>query len=221
MAKTYQSVIDKAELILQDESNDRWDEADHMIAAQEGENEMVKDKPDINPVISTNLLTAGSQQSLPSDAIQLMDVLCNMGLTPGTTRGDVVSVVDRKIMNAFNPGWLSDTASATVTHVIYDVKRAPKYYWVYPQSTGTNYLEIMTSDLFANSAKVIANDIMIPEHYDVALMHYILARAFTIDNEQPANAERAQAHYSLYLSALMGRDSLENRMHPKRTRESS
>jgi len=219
MSFTYQSVVDLAEVFLKDESNDRWDAADLFSYAIEGENEAVREKPDINAVVETvGTLTAGCIQSLPSLGIQLLDVTTNMG-TDGTTRGNIVTMVERKYMDRINPGWMTDTASATITHVIYDFERLPKKYWVYPQSPGTNYLEVITSKLFDNGSKVIGDNALIADEYKIAIKHYILASAYAMDEEDPYSNEKAVAHYNRFLSILQTRNSLERQLNPKRTNE--
>jgi len=224
MAETYQSIIDKAEIILQDEDSDqstrRWTEAEMLGWVKDGEFEVAKLKADSYPVVEAVLLSAGSQQSLPSRAVQLIDVLCNMG-TDGSTRGDVVEVVEKSLMNAINPGWMADTASAVVTHVIYDTKRAPKLYWVYPQSLGTNYLEIMTGKLPDNSAKVIGDDIMMEDEYANALMHYCIALCFSKDTDVIESMARTRGHMDIFLESLGRKEGTEEIYSPKKTREIS
>lgn len=222
MATTYQQIIDKAEIVLMDEDADqtvrRWTETELLGWATDAEREVVKLKPDTNPVVETVALASGSQQSLPSTAMQLLDVLSNMG-TDGTTRGDVVEVVEKKIMNAINPGWMADTANAVVTHVIYDTKRSPKLFWAYPQSTGTNYLEIMTSKLPDNTAAVIGDSITIGDEYLIAMMHYILAMSYIKDLDIPNSAERAAIHQRLFTAMVQNREISEETYNPKKSRE--
>jgi hypothetical protein len=206
MAKTYQSIIDKVETILQDEDSDqttrRWTETELLTWVKEGEEQIATLKPDSYPVVVSAQMSVGSQQSLGGTrAIQLIDVLCNMG-QDGATRGDVVSVVEKSLMNAINPGWMSDTASGTITHVIYDSKRTPKLFWVYPKSPGTNYLEMILGELPDNSSKVIGDNIMMEDEYGFALIHFTLAMAFAKDTDIPNSAGRVREHMNLFLEAL-------------------
>jgi hypothetical protein len=229
MAITYQSVIDKAEIILQDDDADqtlrRWPESELLTWAKAAEIEIAKLKVDAYPVVETVALASGSQQALPSRAIQLLDVLCNMvntgGDPPVWDRGDVVEVVEKKLMNAFNPSWMKDTANAVVTHVIYDSKRSPKIYWVYPQSTGTNYLEIMTGKLPDNSSKVIADNTLLDEEYEFAMMHFIIAMSFSKDLDIPESATRMATHMQIFMESLGRRHAAEEMYHPKKNREAN
>lgn len=224
MSKTYQSIIDKAEIILQDEDTDqtvrRWTETELLTWAKDAEEQIASLKTDSNPVVETVQLTTGSQQSLPTRAVQLLDVTSNMGIT-GTTRGDVISVVEKGIMNAINPGWMSDTANTVVKHVIYDTKRSPKFYWVYPQSPGTNYIEIMTGKLPDNSSKVIGDNIVMADEYAHTIMHFIIAMAFAKDTDIPESAARAQLHMNIFLEALGRKEATEEIYNPKRTKDTN
>ncbi|NIT57172.1 MAG: hypothetical protein GWN00_13345 [Aliifodinibius sp.] len=214
---TYQTVIDKAELLLQDEETDqnlrRWTETELMTWAKDGEKEIVKIKPDANAVIESVQLGSGSAQTLPSRAIQLLDVLSNMG-TNGSTRGNIISVVERSLMDAIQPDWMITTAADVVTHVIYDPKRVPKIYWVYPQSTGNNYIEIITGKLPDNGSNLISDDLEVGEEYENALLHYILAMAFAKDSDIPQSGERMVGHMTTFLNMLGRMDLVEQLINP-------
>jgi hypothetical protein len=225
MAKTYQSIIDKAEIILQDEDSDqttrRWTETELLGWAKDGEEQIATLKSDAYPVVTVVALAAGSQQSLGGTrAVNLIDVLCNMG-TDGSTRGDVVEVVEKGLMNAVNPGWMSDTANTTVTHVIYDSKRTPKLFWVYPKSPGTNYLELVLGELPDNDSKVIGDNIMVADEYGFVLMHFIIAMAFAKDTDIPNSGARVQQHMNLFLEGLGRKEATEEIYNPMKTRDTN
>jgi hypothetical protein len=139
--------------------------------------------------------------------------------TDGLTRGDVIDVVEKKLMNAIDPSWMKGTANATVTHVVYDSKRSPKLFWVYPQSTGTNYIELMTGKLPSNGSKVIGDTIVLGDEYANTMMHYILAFAFLKDIDVPESATRANVHMRFFMESLGRRHAAEEAYHPKKTRE--
>ena len=224
MSITYQTIIDKAEKILQDEDDAdatrRWTEDELLTWATDAEREIARLKPDSYPEIEVVTLDEGSQQDIPSDAHQLLDVLCNMS-TDGTTRGNIISVVEKKYMNAINPGWMAATASSTVTHVIYDSKRAPRHFWVYPQSTGTNYIEIMSSKIPANSSKVIGDNILMPDEYETPILHFILAYAYMKDTDIPQSADLFKALMDIFLQTLGRKEQTEEMINPKKHRGSN
>lgn len=222
MSQTYQQIIDKAEIILQDEdttqSTRRWNEAELLGWAQDAEIEISKTKLDSYPVVEVVQMSAGSQQSLPSRGIQLLDVMSNMS-TDGTTRGNIVSVVDKKLMNVLDPGWMAEAAATVITHVIYDTKRAPKLYWIYPKSTGNNYLELMTAKMPDNGSKVIGDAIMLDDDYANTMLHFMLAMCFSKDLDIPQSAQRVTAHMNVFLDSLGRKEVGEQVYSPKKTRE--
>ena len=222
MAKTYQSIIDKASLVLQDEdtnqSTRRWDDTEMLTWAHDSELEIAKFKPDSYPVVEVVALASGSQQSIPTRATQLLDVLCNMS-TDGTTRGNIIQVVEKKLMNAINPGWMADTAVAAVTHVIYDHKRMPKLYWVYPKSAGNNYIEIVTNKLPDNESNVIGDNILLDDEYANVMLHYILAMCYSKDLDIPNSAQRVAGHMNFFLDSLGRKELAEEIYGPKKTSE--
>jgi hypothetical protein len=219
--KTYQSIIDKAEIILQDTSatasERRWPESELLIWAKDAEHEIAKFKPDAYSVVSVNLLTSGSLQDIPSTALFLIDVLCNMG-TDGTTRGDIVTAVERQWMDTIEPGWMKATANNIVKHIIYDPKRLPKKYWVYPQSTGSNYLELITGSLPDNSSKLISDVIMLGDEYANSILYYILTMAYGKDADIPQSAERSVGAYQQFMQSVQMIDQQEDLDNPKRKR---
>jgi len=225
LAKTYQSIIDKAEIILQDEDSDqttrRWTETELLTWAKEAEEQIAFLKPDAYPVVVSAQMSVGSQQSLGGTrAMILIDVLCNMG-QDGATRGDVVSVVEKSLMNAINPGWMSDASSGTITHVIYDSKRTPKLFWIYPKSPGTNYLEMILGELPDNDSKVIGDSIMVEDEYAYPMMHFILAMAFAKDTDVPNSAARVGQHMNIFLELLGRKEGTEEIYHPMKTRDTN
>lgn len=200
MAQTAQNVIDKAKIILQeDEAQVHWDDMELLGWLNSGQRELVREKPDANPVMQTVQLAAGPTQDLPVGSILLLDVTCNMGIT-GTTPGNAVTVIERNLMDKIMPSWRTVTADDTVLNVIYDSKRLPKKFWVYPQSPGDNYLEIVTADLPADIARKDA--LTVGDEYALALMHFVIAMAMTKDADYVLNEQRAIAHYNQFLTSI-------------------
>lgn len=196
---TAQTIIDRAELILNDTTNVRWAAAELLGWLNDGQREAVIAKPDVYTKSQAVQLTAGTKQTLPSDAILLLDVVRNMG-TNGTTVGNTVRVVAREVLDAQVPNWHTLTASNTVVHYMVD-PRDPKRYYVYPKSPGTNYVEIVYSAAPPDVA-LIADTISIDDVYANALLDYILYRAYMKDATFAGNDQRAANHYAAFMSAL-------------------
>lgn len=125
-----------------------------------------------------------------------------------------ISVVSRKWLDSAVPSWTTDTASATVKHVVYDPKSNPKLYGVYPQNDGNGYIEILTAKLPADVA--IGSSILLGDEYAEMLLDYILFRAFSRDSDYSQNAQRAMAHYNNFLMLLGKLDANELIHNPKK-----
>ena len=117
---TAQVIIDDIEAILQDETNDFWTEAEHLKSINDGMKEICVIKPDAYVTTASVVLVAGVTQSLPAGGFQLIEITHNMGVSPGTTPGKAIRLIDRKVLDAIKPNWRAATASATIDYYIYN-----------------------------------------------------------------------------------------------------
>jgi len=199
---TAQVIIDEAEAILQDTSNDFWAATELLSGVNLGCKEVCLHKPDAYVVSASVTLAAGIVQELPTAGHQLMDVLSNMGTTPGTTQGAVIRRIERKVLDAMDPGWATVTASATVIYYMYD-ERYPRQFLVYPRqpSSGFGFVQM----LYAAAPAEIAADaaILIPDIYRPALTQYVLYYAHAKESDRGTqNLDKAAAYYQAFLNAL-------------------
>jgi len=198
MAVAVNDLIDKAEIILQDTGNTRWTAAELINWGSAGQVAIVREVPTAKTSHTAVQLAAGSKQSVPSGAIELIDVFRNMGID-GTTVGDAITYVDKAFMDAFKPDWHSATASTTVKHYLYDLNN-PKVFWVYPKSDGTNYVDMVTS--INPTALAADGDIDLADEYEIALLDYILFRAYQKDSSHTPQDARILGHYKAFLASL-------------------
>jgi len=211
---TAQVIIDDAELLLQDESNDRWSAAEHLAAVNAGMKEICIVKPDAYASTGAVTLAKGIVQDLPTGGFQLMEITRNMGVSPGATPGTVIRLMDRRILDAMNPSWTSLTASATVEYYMYDERFPLKFSVCPPQPTSAfGYVEMT----YAKAPTVIAADatILIPDIYRSILLDYVMFRAFSKDAGHVANLNRASAYESHFGRALGLRQAKEEQESPK------
>lgn len=213
MATAVNDLVDAAEEVLGDSSNERYAAAELIGWMNFGAKAIIRLKPDANPNRQSVNLTAGLWSSLPSGATLLLDVTMNMG-TDGSTEGTPITIVDRKWIDAALPTWTTETAATTVKHVIYDPKTNPKEFAVYPQSDGTNYIEIVTSDIPTTMAA--EGNISIGDEYAEALIDYMLYRAYSRDADYVENANRAVAYWQSFLMNIGEWDRMEEFMNPKK-----
>ena len=202
---TAQSIIDKAEATLFDDSNVRWTEAELLGHLNDGQRELVALKPDANAVNAVLTLVAGTRQSLPG--VLLFKVTRNMGLD-GATPGRVITPASMETLDRMRPDWHTDTPNAQVQHYLFDPRDSSIFY-VYPPQPGTpGKVEAVYSATPADVA--IGDAIAIDDIYATALYYFILARAHS--KETPgADVGKAAGYYNLFLGVLGQKEKGEDR----------
>ena len=192
------AIIDKAVIQLIDISGVRWTRAELLKWLNDGLRQIVLMQPNAMNTPGAVQLVAGTRQLLPTGGWMLLGVYRNMGTT-GTTPGRAVRIISRELLDAFNPDWHTTTASAVTKNYIYDLQDQTAYY-VYPPSTGTNYLEINYSlqptDLTSETQAIPMFDV-----YQGPLLDYIMFRACTKDAEYAANVALGQLYLTTFTSS--------------------
>jgi len=200
---TADAIILKARRIFQDDTGVRWQDAEELDWLNDGQREIVLIRPDANVVNATVLLSVGTKQTIPAAGVTLIDVVRNMVGAGQATAGKVVRLVDREVLDATNPDWHSQAASANgeVDHYVFD-KRDPKTFYVYPQPPATpNGIELVYSA--APDVVAFVNDtIKIDDIYANALLDYMLYRSYSKDADYSGNVNRAAAHFQAFLQSL-------------------
>ena len=198
---TAQNIIDEAESILQDSGNVRWTAAELLVGVNNGCKQVCFYKPDAYVVSAPTVMVAGIVQELPAGGFKLLDIVCNMGVSPGTTQGNAIQLIDRKVLDAMDPGWPVVTASATVIYYCYD-ERYPRQFLVYPKqpSSAFGYVQLLYSSAPAEIAA--GATILIPDIYRPALVQYLLHYAYSKDADHVRNLEISKAYYTAFLNAI-------------------
>lgn len=193
MSLTAQNIMDRASTIIQDQTNTRWPASELLNWLNDGRRDMSVVRPDLFSTTGNVSLVAGVRQSLPSNAIRLLDI-------PRNVSGAAVTVVQRGVLDQFDPNWPKSTASATVKHFMFD-ERAPTKFWVYPPATTSAQVEATyqqaVTDYSASTTLAAAE-----EFFGSALVDYLCYRAFSKDAEYAGNAERAIAHFNQFTNSL-------------------
>lgn len=203
---TAQSIIDRAAIIIQDETGTRWPSDELLKWLNDGQREIVMLKPDSYAQNESMALAAGTKQSLPTAGIALIDVVRNMGVD-GSTPGKVIRRIDRRILDDQHPDWHEETPSAEVGHYAFD-QRDPKHFYVWPPADGTTQVEIIYS---ASPTEISdpANTITLDDVYANALLDYILYRAYSKDADYAGNAQRAISARASFMASLGLQDYAE------------
>jgi hypothetical protein len=213
MALTAGNIVDRAETILQDTTNIRWQSTELLQWLNDAQRQIVLLKPDANPVVESVLLTVGTKQTIPSTGTQFIDMTRNMGASPGTTPGAAITYIRRNILDEQNPSWHSTTASATVQHFTFD-NRSPKVFYVYPPSVGTSYAEIHYAN--APTDCLTGSNLALGDVYANPILDYILYRAYSKDADYAANEQRAAGALKRFYEALSLKSTAEDAFDPDR-----
>lgn len=197
---TAQTIISRAQTLLQDTTSIRWSSAELLGWLNDGQREIVTLRPSAFSKIANVTCVAGTKQTIPTaDGTLLLDVLRNMG-TSGSAPGDAVRKVPRQIMDSQTPGWHSATPSTTIKHYVFD-ERAPKTFWVYPPASAGTQVEVLyaatPTDVPSTSSVITLDDT-----YMSPLIDYLLYRAYSKDTEYAGNAERAKAARAAFENTL-------------------
>ena len=213
MTVTVQSVIDRAQTILQDTTGIRWPVVTELVLfVNDAQREIALIKPDASAVNTTVTLATGTKQDIPSAGNRLLRVVRNMSAASGGTGKRSVRLVSREILDAQTPDWHDPTVSgdaahtAVIKHYIYD-EQNPRNFYVYPGVAGNSYVEIIYS---ANPTTVAqSGNLSIPDIFANAVTDYVLFRAYTKDAEYAGNNQRASTHYNLFLGSVTGKGQID------------
>tara|TARA_R110002124_G_C8914044_1_gene510728 strand:+ start:442 stop:1107 length:666 start_codon:yes stop_codon:yes gene_type:complete len=193
-------VLDRAAIILQDNTNVRFPNEELLKFFNDAQKEVVLHRPDAKMVNTTFDCASGSKQTLPSAALRLIEVIRNVG-------GRAVTQVQKRILDETLPNWHETVASTNkIEHFIYDPSD-PKNFYIYPKgASGTHSLEIVYSSSpaeiavsnFSTDTQVISVD----DVYANCILDYVLYRSYQKDSEFAGNPQRAMMHYQSFANAL-------------------
>ena len=117
MTVTVQSVIDRAQTILQDTTGIRWPVVTELVLfVNDAQREIALLKPDASAVNTTVTLATGTKQDIPSAGNRLLRVVRNMSAASGGTGKRSVRLVSREILDAQTPDWHDPTVSGDAAH---------------------------------------------------------------------------------------------------------
>lgn len=204
---TVSDIFNKAKQDLFDENAIRWLDTHKLALLNEGQRALVAVKWNAYVKNSNVITVAGTKQTLPTDAIQLVDIPLNMG-TNGSTPGKPITKVSRRSLDFGSPGWHYMTADAVTQHYVYEVEDIKTFYVYPPQpTTGQGYLRLVYA---AVPADTTANGVItLDDIYEPALVFYLLYRCFAKDTEFAADQGRAAAYWQAFVAAVSGKVQAE------------
>lgn len=202
-------VIKRVEDVIQD-SNVRWPRLELQNWINESYLQIVLLRPDANSKTGTFTCAVGTRQVLTtgfSSALRLLDVVRNLATS---SKKKVVRLITRSVLDDQRPSWHGETGTVDVQNFTFDA-RQPKEFFVYPPATTDAQIEVVYADApGAHALSEAALDpagtntevIKLDDIYLSAIIDWVLYRAFSKDAEHAANASRAGAHHSAFISGI-------------------
>ena len=202
MAITAASIIQQAQIQLNDVAGTRWPASELVDHLNDGLLELVDLRPDATATTASVTLEEGVRQAVPSNCQKLMDI-------PRNTNGPGIRKIMRQTMDLFNSDWYQDPESSTILHFMHD-EREPLVFEVYPPATATGAaVDMMYSAAPTPIATpsgtdytTVVGDIDVQDTYKTPLVAYVLYKAWTKDGEFGANMAMGTAQYELFKSLL-------------------
>ena len=198
------TILDKAQTILQDPDGTRWSKAELVGWVNSAYTEIVNARPDATAASQTFKCEAGITQVLTAQfpqALRLLEVDRNVA---SASTGAMVRLIERGVLTSQVRDWPTATPSDTVEFYMFDPK-LPREFMVYPPATADAELEVVFSSVPENHdpANIPADEtIKVPDSYANVILDYVLYRAYSKDAEYAANAQRAAAHFEAVQFAL-------------------
>lgn len=187
---------------LQDDGT-RWPVAELVDYLNDGQRQAVEMNPASTAEVASMSLAAGVPQDAPIGVYRVLDVLRN-----GAPRNTPVRLVDATLLDAVDPRWRQRAQALEIVHWMFDAS-LPTSFDVYPPASSGATLwckfSMVPDDVPAPAGPKpddVTGSISLRDEYASALRHYILYRCWSKDAEFAGNANLAQAHYSLFVSAI-------------------
>lgn len=202
----------RAATILQDDAHVRWPLPELVNWINDGQRAVVLAKPSANAQSVALTLVYGTLQTLDNPAhLALLRVPRNLKSLDPLVGGRVIRPTSREMLDSSLPTWHDPKEApykAEVRQYVYD-EANPREFYVYPGSLGGNLVEAIVSvqpTLLTASGEpdVIGSyngALGLPEPWIVALLDYVLYRAFAKD-DVAGDASRSRMHYQAFATAV-------------------
>ena len=207
---TVNTVLLRVNTQLNDPGFIRWPKQELLDYFNDASRAIVLVRPDAFTKNVAFSCTAGTKQTLPSDALRLTEVIRN-------ANGGVIRHVPRKALDDSYPEWHVGATATKVTAYVYD-ERDPKTFYLYPGPAAAHSIELVYSVAPATKIMTDVENVTTPSIADLddiyinPLIDFILYRCFGKDSEYAANGNNATTHYNAFLQQLGDKTAVDERM---------
>jgi hypothetical protein len=191
-------IIDRARIVLNDADGVRWLDSEFFKWINDAQRVIALVRPDSVVLNTTLALVNGTKQTLPAEALRLLDVVRN--ITVSGAGGRAVRHVDRDVLDTQNPEWHGEAGVQTIKNYVYD-NRNPQNFYVYPPALSTSKLEVIYSKNPTDVTSLLSN-LAVADIYADPLLNYVLHRAYSKDAEFAQNGALAASYLGTFNSML-------------------
>ena len=200
---------------LQDLTAQTWPPSKLIPYINLGVNEIVTLKPEAYPVTLVILLVAGATQTLDDNAIELLDMICNMG-TDGLTPGKSITVLDRQSVDYLLPDWQTATPGSVVQFYMKD-ERNPKYFYTFPPMAAAAqmpHVKLIQSEI-PDAISTPLDDFPLDASYVPAAVDYTIFRALAESTTIPGAMEKAKIFMAKFYQDIGIKTQMEKEIDAK------
>lgn len=202
MSIPVQEILDRVtDLLLDKERGDeeaRWIDEELLRWINDSRMAIITRKPSACSKITVVALAAGSHQTIPANGVQLLDLICNMGMD-GATPGRSIRRTDRQNLDDDDLYWQNAKQSSEISQFTYD-DRTPKDYFVSPPAKVGTKIKISHAAI-PDPITAATDTLDVGLEVMDAVVNYVAYRAKSKDSEY-ANAGEAAAFYAAFGDAL-------------------
>lgn len=194
---TANALLERVNQRLIDPGYVRWPRQELLDYLNDAVRAILIRRPDANTATVSFTCAAGTRQTLPAEAIRLIDI-------PRNEAGRAVRHIDRALLDENYPDWQRGKSASAIQGFVYD-ERDPKTFWVYPGVRAGVKLELvhslapalLTLTQLDASALLPLDDVYFNPLYD-----FVLYRAHSKDAEHAVNAQLAGSHFQSFTLAM-------------------
>lgn len=207
MATKVRSILNRVAALLSDEEFVRWEESELLEWLNDGQRVVSRGPATDAYVLRADIAAvAGTVQTLPTDAIRLVDVVKNV------SDGSAIHQSDYATVDMLRSTWRKEAAGVAETF-FYDSNN-PKEFEVYPPQAGGENIEVVYNAQPGDAD--IDGNIIIDDMYADSLIDYIAYRGFSKDTEDSSpELMRATAFYRAFLLGIGYKDGTDAAIEPR------
>jgi len=196
---TSNEILLRVNRLLNDTAFVRWPKDELLDYLNDGQRAIVLRRPDaFTSDVDDFSCVAGTKQSLPDDALRLIDI-------PRNANGRAIrGPFDRAVLDDNYPNWYGGNTAIEAELFIYD-ERNPKAFYLYPGVVLATKLTVVYSKA-PPVITIIQNDanalVSLDDIYVNAIIEWIMYRCYMKDAEYAANPNKSLMHQNAFKTQI-------------------